>query len=220
MPTRKRVVRRRDPVATRQRILDVAENEFAARGLAGARVHTIAKRADVNVRMLYHYFGDKEGLFCAVLQRSAAETPPMPSPGTQPFVDQWHEMLEYLIARPHLVRLAVWESLDYSEKPLVNERERRKRMRGAMGHLSAEAAAGQVDPELDGEMLLIAVLALANTPIAFAPMVRLITGLRPSSPAFRRRYEAFLSSLVERLAPEPADDRGRARTRPVPSPNA
>lgn len=58
----------RDPVATRARILRAAKTEFARLGLGGARVDAIAARAKANKRMLYHYFGSKQGLFLAVLE--------------------------------------------------------------------------------------------------------------------------------------------------------
>ncbi len=58
----------RDPEATRQAILCAATGEFARHGLAGARVDRIAERAGINKRMLYYYFGQKEGLFLAVLE--------------------------------------------------------------------------------------------------------------------------------------------------------
>ncbi|WP_458095362.1 TetR/AcrR family transcriptional regulator [Roseomonas sp. WA12] len=54
--------------ATRRRILDAALREFAAHGLAGARVDEIAARAGANKRMLYAYFGNKEDLWVAVLE--------------------------------------------------------------------------------------------------------------------------------------------------------
>lgn len=63
-------LRRRKPDATRRRILAAATAEFAAKGLAGARVDGIAARALVSKRMLYHYFGDKEALWLAVLERA------------------------------------------------------------------------------------------------------------------------------------------------------
>ena len=53
---------------TRQKILDAALAEFARYGLGGARVDRIAQRAGANKRMLYYYFGDKEGLFLAALE--------------------------------------------------------------------------------------------------------------------------------------------------------
>ncbi len=58
----------RDPERTRAAILSAATQEFTANGLSGARVDAIASRARVNKRMIYHYFGDKEGLYLAVLE--------------------------------------------------------------------------------------------------------------------------------------------------------
>jgi AcrR family transcriptional regulator len=58
--------------ATRQRILDAATTEFAAHGLAGARVDEIAARANANKRMLYAYFGGKEELWLTVLETAYA----------------------------------------------------------------------------------------------------------------------------------------------------
>jgi TetR/AcrR family transcriptional regulator len=59
---------RRDPVATRRKLLSAARREFAQNGLAGARVDEIAARAGVNKQLVYHYFGDKDALYLAVLE--------------------------------------------------------------------------------------------------------------------------------------------------------
>jgi TetR/AcrR family transcriptional regulator len=59
---------RRDPGATRANILAAAWHEFANKGFAGARVDAIAERSRANKRMIYHYYGDKERLFVAVLE--------------------------------------------------------------------------------------------------------------------------------------------------------
>ncbi|MBI3435283.1 MAG: TetR family transcriptional regulator [Proteobacteria bacterium] len=59
----------RDPRRTRDAILAAAQDEFATKGLSGARVDAIATRARANKRMIYHYFGSKEGLYLAALER-------------------------------------------------------------------------------------------------------------------------------------------------------
>src|SRR5215468_3407188 len=59
---------RRNPEATRQKLLIAARREFAEGGLAGARVDEIAARAGVNKQLVYHYFGDKDALYLAVLE--------------------------------------------------------------------------------------------------------------------------------------------------------
>lgn len=58
----------RDPEGMRIRILEAAKQEFAAHGLAGARVDRIAANAGANKRMLYYHVGNKEDLYLAVLE--------------------------------------------------------------------------------------------------------------------------------------------------------
>jgi AcrR family transcriptional regulator len=62
----------RDPERTRARILAAATGDFSRFGLGGARVDRIALEADTNKRMLYYYYGNKEGLFLAVLEATYA----------------------------------------------------------------------------------------------------------------------------------------------------
>ena len=54
--------------ATREAILRAATAEFAKHGFAGGRVDQISKAAQSHDRMIYYYFGSKEGLFVAVLE--------------------------------------------------------------------------------------------------------------------------------------------------------
>jgi AcrR family transcriptional regulator len=60
----------RDAGRTREAILGAATAEFARHGLSGARVDRIAAQARTNKRMLYYYFGSKDDLFLAVLERA------------------------------------------------------------------------------------------------------------------------------------------------------
>jgi len=54
--------------ASRQNILEVATEEFARNGLSGSRIDEIAARTKTSKRMIYYHFGDKEGLYLAVLE--------------------------------------------------------------------------------------------------------------------------------------------------------
>lgn len=68
----KRVVptRTNDPARTMTEIMQVATAEFAAKGLTGARIDEIAATTRTSKRMIYYYFGSKEGLYVAVLEES------------------------------------------------------------------------------------------------------------------------------------------------------
>src|ERR1700759_2848184 len=59
---------RRNPQVSRQKLLVAARREFAANGLPGARGDEIPARAVVNKQLVYHYFGDKDALYHAMLE--------------------------------------------------------------------------------------------------------------------------------------------------------
>src|SRR5438876_6066224 len=123
----------RDPERTQDRILKAAFREFAAKGFAGARVDGIARRAAVNKRMLYHYFGDKAGLFREVLRRKIAErqawgvaTPDEPSESLPYWFDLACNDADW-------IRLLEWEALQLLDKRLIDEKKRREAATQAVG---------------------------------------------------------------------------------------
>jgi AcrR family transcriptional regulator len=65
-----KVTRPQDPEGTRRNILEVASKEFALNGLSGARIDEIAARTRSSKRMIYYYFGDKEGLYLHALENA------------------------------------------------------------------------------------------------------------------------------------------------------
>lgn len=70
--TQQAAQRQRDAERTRNELIDAATDEFARLGYAGARVDEIAARTRITKRMIYYYFGGKEGLYLAVLERAYA----------------------------------------------------------------------------------------------------------------------------------------------------
>ncbi len=58
---------------TRRLLLKAAQAVFAESGLEGARIDAIAQRAGVNKQLVYHYFGSKDGLYSAVLEKVYAQ---------------------------------------------------------------------------------------------------------------------------------------------------
>lgn len=65
---RKEPQRTQDPEGVKRNILEIASEEFALNGLAGARIDEIAARTRTSKRMIYYYFGGKEGLYIAALE--------------------------------------------------------------------------------------------------------------------------------------------------------
>jgi AcrR family transcriptional regulator len=69
-PANGRAPRVNDPEGVRRNIVEVATREFAQKGYGSARVDAIAARTRTSKRMLYYYFGSKEGLYLAVLEEA------------------------------------------------------------------------------------------------------------------------------------------------------
>lgn len=62
--------RSNDPDGTRRNIIEVATKEFSENGLSGARIDEIAAKTKSSKRMIYYYFGDKDGLYLKVLEHA------------------------------------------------------------------------------------------------------------------------------------------------------
>lgn len=97
-------------------ILAAAQREFAARGFAGARVETIARRAGVNKAMLFYYFSSKEGLYQSILQEVMAEffkkVQGLITPGLSPedFLEKFPALyIELCAAHPDFIRLVAFD---------------------------------------------------------------------------------------------------------------
>ncbi|HEY3365491.1 MAG TPA: TetR/AcrR family transcriptional regulator [Symbiobacteriaceae bacterium] len=106
----------RDAEQTRRRILDAARGEFAVKGLAGSRVDQIAARSDTNKRMIYAYFGDKDGLYAevvrTVLVEVAAALPPIDRGDPVRAVrEATGAYFDSCVRRPDFIRIMLWEAV-------------------------------------------------------------------------------------------------------------
>src|SRR5262245_59649230 len=102
----------RDPQATKARIFEAATREFAAYGIAGARIDRIARHAQANKQLLYAYFGDKEQLFHQVLERAMVDASAAVMTDIED-VDVWvYQHIEYHRQHPEFMRLMLWEALE------------------------------------------------------------------------------------------------------------
>lgn len=206
MPARKkRSVRSapRDPERTRRRILEAALKEFSFRGFSGARVDAIAKRAGANKRMLYHYFGDKAGLFRAVLRykihdrqtRIEAQLPLADSASRMPL---WFRQN---CQDADWVRLLAWESLQTAKDTVLDEGERRRVARRGTDRTRKRQRAGILRDDVPAAFLQLAKMSLAMFPMAIPQLARIITGRSPHDPRFQREYARFLETISAAFRP-------------------
>ena len=201
----------RDPQRTRDRILSAALEEFAAEGFAGARVARIARRARINKRMLYHYFGNKEDLFREILDRKLQERSGWVTEAPTDLGASLTAWFQMACEDRDFIRLIQWEALRQDEGAVLREPERRASFVRAVGDLRERQRAGLLPAALDPGHLLLAILGLVTYPLAFPQVTRLVTGRSPSDPAFRKQRVAFLRGFSDALAGRRAEAVGRAR---------
>jgi AcrR family transcriptional regulator len=191
----------RDPRRTQERILAAALKEFAAKGFSGARVDAIARRAAINKRMLYHYFGDKEGLFREVLRRKIAERQAWNAATPEQPAEYLPLLFDLACNDVDWIRLLEWEALRGGEKPVINEAERRAAAARAVERIRRRQASGHLSGVFDPRHVLLAIIGLTMYPVAFPQLTRLITGRDVSDPVFQKERRAFLRKFATAFSP-------------------
>ena len=200
----------RDPQRTRGRILAAALREFSAKGLAGARVDRIARRARVNKRMLYHYFGNKEHLFRVVLRRKLGEQVAWLAAAPDDPGESLPYWFDIACRETDWLRLMEWEALRAGNGEVIGEAERRQAFGQGLTRLRGRQAKGLIAKDLDPGQTLLSMMALTTFPLAFPQITRLVTGRAPSDPAFRKQRAAFLCRFAEAFRPHAPGRRGPA----------
>jgi AcrR family transcriptional regulator len=189
----------RDPEATKARILAAALREFSAKGIAGARVDAIAARAKVNKRMLYYYFGSKEGLFREILRRRLHERTATlherGALGAQPLA----ERATRAAGDAEYTRLLMWEALETKPAKPVNEEIRRDFFRTWVDVVREEQAGGALSPDLDAAQLVLTEVLLVLGPMLLPQVTHLVTGQGPTDPEFVADRAEFLERLESRI---------------------
>ena len=111
-----------DSEATKANILDVARQEFADKGLSGARIDEIAERTNTSKRMIYYHFASKEGLYRAVLEEAysrirATETalPIETMNAREALAANIRLTFDYHHEHPDFVRLVMNENMHHGE---------------------------------------------------------------------------------------------------------
>ena len=191
----------RNPERTRARILTAALAEFAAKGFAGARVDAIARRAAINKRMLYHYFGDKEGLFRAVLRRKIAERQAWAENLSGDPAESLAFWFEATCKDANWVRLLEWEALQQPEEKIIDEQQRVAAVAVGLKRIRQRQARGQISDEFDPRHVMLAMRSLTMFPVAFPQLTKLIMGRLPSDPRFQKERAAFLKQFAAAFQP-------------------
>jgi AcrR family transcriptional regulator len=191
---------------TRAAILDAATREFARYGLSGARVDRIAVKADINKRMLYHYFGAKEALFLAVLEatyariRTAETTLSLLDVAPEESVRRLVEFTwRYYLEHPEFITLLNNENL-YHARHLKRSRRLKAMNSPLIETLAKVLARGQRDGVfrhgVDALQLYVSIAALAYFFLSNNYTLSAIFGRDLGTAAARRVRLAHMTAVV------------------------
>ncbi|CAD6001406.1 HTH tetR-type domain-containing protein [Agreia sp. COWG] len=183
--------------------------EFAAFGLAGARVDRIAASASASKERLYAYFGDKQALFRAVLelnQHEVAAAIPIDVDDLPGFVGR---VFDHTISHPEHLRMFNWARLEGLTAALVAED--RTRMFPEHAVLRAAQTEGKIDDGWEPEDLVALLFGLAFT-WANAPGIVAEMGNPPSKTRVARHRASAVRAAEKLVAPATprSDDRARS----------
>ena len=204
-------IRRRDAEASRRAILDAAEQLFAQRGYERASLGEIGRRAGVSAALPAYFFGGKEGLYEAVLERLLAEREerlePLAAraaveferngelrPALELLIDGY---IDFLRERTALVRLMGREALD-GGRHLAPGPRHSVAVAGGLARFvrSLSPAPG---PSVDPEQLLITTVALCFFPIEHNDTMLAAMGLDATSEHFAAARKRHVVDVLERV---------------------
>jgi TetR/AcrR family transcriptional regulator len=175
----------RNAELTRARILEKATEVFAAAGFDGASIGDIVKASRVNKRMIYHYFGDKEGLYRAIfrhqwgelkewfdreLSRRLESGAPWPTDAASILMEAVDISSDFMASHQFFIRLMMWEGLEGGQISRSIWTDVRGPLYAQVEFLIRQAQQeGSLDPRTDPAHLVISFLGAVSFYFAYAP---------------------------------------------------
>ncbi|MBE3581912.1 MAG: TetR family transcriptional regulator [Thermoanaerobacteraceae bacterium] len=197
---------------SKERILAAAEEIFAAKGLEGARVDEIAARANINKRMLYHYFQGKEDLYTAVLKSNFEKLLALGSRAITSSPDPVEQIkavitsfFYFLAANPHYPRLLSWEALQggaYARKVLPSIWE--QGVPNLRAVIEQGIARGTFRPDLDIRQLIASIHTLCTSYFMGEGLLAILWQDEPARPEnLQKRLEHILDLVLRYILANP-----------------
>jgi len=210
--------------ATKKRILDAAESEFAAKGFDGARLAAIARGADVQQALIHHYFEGKDGLHRAVIERALTSitsqgwrildtlAPPRKRAKGKRFERRELKalieafvgmMVDFYVTHVRVLRVLQHES--ERGGPLGQELLRAyvtPQLDDVVERFEEMRARGEVRGDVEPRQLCMSALAMASFPYLEEAFVAAVWNLDPREPGFiARRKAEIVTTLMARVSP-------------------
>jgi AcrR family transcriptional regulator len=185
-----------DSTDTRRRLLDAAFEEFAAHGLAGARVDRIAELGKANKRLIYAYYGNKEELFDTVMVRSLGVLTDAVPFSAEDLPGYAGALFDHMIAHPAMVRLTMWKLL---ERPNVSPEET-EAYRPKVAAVADAQSGGRLAPDDDPVDVMMLLIGLVASWFTNSPALHALAGGDRTEPQRVAEHRAALVRAVGQLA--------------------
>ena len=187
-----------DAADTRRRIFAAASAEFAAYGLAGARIERIAAAAQANKQAIYLYFGGKDKLFGAVVKAKVDEVCHSDTLDPHAIGESVGQLFDWYQEHPELLRLLLWEAMETGQEPVQGEEERREAYReNVRGLVEAGVGAGRAEPgrTREAQDWMFTLIGLVAWNFAVPQLRRLILDEDDEQVALARRRAAVVEAV-------------------------
>lgn len=200
-PMASRVLSKSD--RTRERILAAATEEFAAFGVAGARVDRIAQAAKANKSQIYEYFGNKERLFEIVLEAQLQRIYEIVQFEPDQLPAYAGMLFDIAMENPSLMRLVMWNGLEQRRDWPMDETIS---LDTQVRKIKTAQAQGAVAKRYPAEFLLTLIVTVASAWTAANPFGISIT---PDAESRRPQLREAIVRAVEALTvPDQDQDQG------------
>jgi len=215
--------RGRDAEVARQAIIDAAKKVFAENGFDGARVDAIAAESGYNKSLIFHYFGDKLGLYREIVSLAREQfqtwfggiwapivrndTEPLDASRVRIFLEtfvSWY--FNMLVENPLLLRMVAWEAAEGWHTYTWSQRkpEEIEMNRAIIDFIRRAQQAGFFDAELDPLMFILNITGLCMYYMTSLPLINQlkdVTG-RPVPDAAQARDQIIKLVLRGALVPQ------------------
>ena len=188
-----------DSEATKNRIFEAAVAEFAEFGIAGARINRIATQAQANKQLIYSYFGNKEELFAAVLQRKLEQLASAITLDPERVPEYVGELFDFHVANPQTIRLVQWEGLNYADKSVPNEVVRTEHYQEKATAIASSQALGLIDGNLNPNHVVFMLLSLAGWWFAVPQIARMLVVKNEETNNALAQYRAHIVEAARRI---------------------
>lgn len=201
-----REVKKRDPESTKADIMRVATDEFANMGFNGARVDRIAEETATTKRMIYYYYGSKQGLYVAALENAYVNFRQLEQ---EIHVDELDPVTalrqlaeftyEHHMKHHDFIRLVQVENVN--KVKYLKKSSRVKALQGAVistlqSVINRGIKQGLFRKDIDAFDVHMAISALTVFPVANQHTIKLIFGRDMLDKAYKPKYQKMVGDLI------------------------